>query len=196
MPTTLVPRLRVLASLGLLGLAAVAACDAPAADGGAKPAAQPAAEATPAAAKGPAYDACLAACNDAGSADDKATCRLNCRESDNLDRRKVGAAEGPDRTSFHALHECRSKCSDPGDLAGCANACLAQAARGEPAVSLLPAGQAEALQVCAEGCLGTVMNCAVECDADAGQSADDRATCRLHCDAVGATCLGNCATPP
>lgn len=200
MPTLLAPRPRspLLASSCLVGLLALLAgalaCDPPAPDTAANAAAQPAA-AQPEAAKGPAYDECLAACSEAKSADDKATCRLNCRSSEGLDRRKVGAAAGPARTSFHALHACRDACTSPDDLAGCANACVAQAARGEPAVSLLPAGKAEALQACAETCLGQVMNCSVECAGpEAAKSADDRATCRMQCDALGATCLGNCGS--
>ncbi|MEZ4380635.1 MAG: hypothetical protein R3A79_04780 [Nannocystaceae bacterium] len=196
-------RLRPLLCAGLiLGLGTLIACDTPPAkkdDAAAKADGKEAskdgaAEATKD--EGVPFDACLASCNDPKlSADDKATCRLNCKADDAVDRRKVGAAADGSPSAKDVLKSfdgCAGKCAGD-DAAACSDACVAEVSGAETTVTTLKTkddADAGAIKACAKGCLTAMVKCDGDC---AGKgSADDQATCHLNCQEPAAVCLEGC----
>ncbi len=145
-----------------------------------------------AAAKGPSYDECLAACNDPkNSPDDKATCRLNCGQSDAIDRRAVGAApagDPPQKPIVDAFRTCTSGC-----VGDACSRCADETSAAEATVNALKVGKSggdpAAMKACAKTCLEALGTCDQGC---AGKGADDAATCGLNCGGEASVCLGKC----
>lgn len=200
-------RLRTLLCAGLfLGLGTLVACDTPVKkeDPGAKADGKEAGKdgkdgaATPDAKKdeGVPFDECLASCNDPKlSADDKATCRLNCKADDAVDRRKVGAADNGRPSAKDVVKTfkgCASKCTGD-DAAACNDACVGEVSGADSTVTSLKTkddADAGAIKDCAKGCLSAMVKCDGDC---AGKgSDDDQATCRLNCEEPAAVCLEAC----
>ncbi|MCB9568402.1 MAG: hypothetical protein H6710_14525 [Myxococcales bacterium] len=151
------------------------------------------------------YDACLAACADDPklSADDRATCRLNCKADDAVDRRKVGGAtedKAATKPLIKELHTCVDACAaltDEAAKAACPGECVDKQAAAESTLRVLKAtspaaaaGDPKALQECAKGCFSTFVSCGGECGKTAAGT--DAATCELNCESQAAVCAHNC----
>jgi len=150
--------------------------------------------------EGVPYDQCLTSCNEGKlSADDRATCRLNCKADDAIDRRKVGAVESevtpkPILDEFHAcVGPCaKDSAADAAALASCQEACVSKVSAAPATLEVMTGsgakGDATALSGCAKTCLSSVLTCEGGC----GDNTDDSATCRLNCSERASVCLGGC----
>ncbi len=150
--------------------------------------------------EGVPYDECLASCNEGKlSADDKATCRLNCKADDAIDRRKVGAVESEvtPKPVLDELKACLRPCAessgaDAAALASCQEACVTKVSGAPKTHEVMTGagakGDAAALGACAKTCLGAVVTCEAGCSG----KADDSATCRLNCSEQASVCLSGC----
>ncbi|NVB42351.1 hypothetical protein G6O69_31300 [Pseudenhygromyxa sp. WMMC2535] len=117
---------------------------------------------------------CIAACDAAESSeDDKATCRLRCKNAH-------GGAKEP--TAVGRYMGCFDGCADKSetDRATCEKNCAASVTAG--------AGAPEASK-CARSCLESLGSCLGPCE---GKGEDDRATCQLQCKSSADKCVAGC----
>jgi len=150
--------------------------------------------------KGVPYDQCLASCNEGKlSADDRATCRLNCKADDTVDRRKVGAvdSEVTPKPVLDEFRACVGPCAkdsaaDAAALASCQEGCVSKVSAAPATHQVMTGsgakGDATALSACAKTCLSSILTCEGGC----GGNTDDSATCRLNCSEQASVCLGSC----
>ena len=131
-------------------------------------------------------DACLAACdaNTELSADDRATCRLNCEQAG------PAKAASPQHDAVRAYQACTDACTQgksKTDAATCELNCASKA------TAKLGEGEDNAAQQrsCATTCFEDMAACRTGCEAP-GEKRTDQATCRIECENLAGRCVDSC----